>query len=121
MSTHQPIGIGGQDPGVTSPETSGGRRAALYLSSASDAGKQSTALLDCAWQARQQGMRVVTVVAEEGGDSVGDFRDAGLGGSRLRALVGRLAAGQFEVIVAHTGEAMITIGAPAQVQQGGAA
>lgn len=117
MLTHQSIGAGRHDPGVTSPATPCGRRAALYLSSADGTGEQSTALIDCAWQARQEGLRVVTVVAEDG-VKAGHVHDAGLGGSRLRALVGRLAAGQFDVIVAHTGDVMITIGAPTQIHQG---
>lgn len=120
MHSHQSLGVGHHDPGTTSPATSSGRRAALYLSSAGDSGEQSTALIDCSWQARQHGLRVVTVVAEESVNA-GDFHGAGLGGSRLRTLLGRLAAGQFDVIVAHTGDGVITIGAPTQIHQSDAA
>lgn len=120
MHSHQSIGVGNHDPDMTSPAAPSGRRAALYLSPVGDTDEQSTALIDCSWQARQQGLRVVTVVAEESVNA-GDFHGAGLGGGRLRALLGRLAAGQFDVIVAHTGDAVITIGAPTQIHQSEAA
>lgn len=118
MITHHSNGAGLHDPGVAVPGAPGDRRAALYLSSIDDGQKQSPALLDCARQARKQGLRVVTVVAEEDRASFGEQPRTGVGGERLRALVGRLGDGQFDVIVAHTGDAVITIGASTPVRQG---
>jgi hypothetical protein len=116
MPTHHFTGAG-KVPGVAAPGNSGVRRAALYLSSVDDGRKHSPALIDCARQAREQGLRVVTVVAE-GRASALRLRGAGLGGKRLQALVERLGDGQFDVIVAPTGDAMITIGAAMPVHQG---
>lgn len=120
MLTHHSTGIGWKDRGVAASESAGDRRAALYLCSADDSRKHSPTLIDCARQAREQGLRVVTVVAEEELASGPEPRTPGLGGNRLRDLVQRLGDGQFEVIVAHTGDAMITIGAPTAVRQVGA-
>lgn len=119
MLTHHSTGTG-KDPGVAAPESAGDRRAALYLCSVDDSRKHPPALIDCARQARKQGLRVVTVVAEEELASGPEPQTPGLGGNRLRDLVERLGDGQFEVIVAHTGDAMITIGAPTPVPQSGA-
>ncbi len=119
MLTHHSTGTG-KGPIVTAPESAGDRRAALYLCSVDYSRKHPPALIDCARQAREQGLRVVTVVAEEERTSALRLPGAGLGGERLRSLVERLGDGQFDVIVAHTGDAMITIGAPTPVRQSGA-
>lgn len=107
MLAHHSTDVGVPGVGGALPGTSGNPRAARYLSSV---GENSPALTDCARQARQQGLRVVTVAAEKSYKSDGSPPGVGLGGRRLRALVGRLEAGQFDVIVAHMGDAMITIG-----------
>lgn len=114
MLTHHSTGTGWKDPAIAAPESAGDRRAALYLPFADEGGKQLPAL---ARQARQEGLRVVTVVAEEERASARELQGSGLGGRRLRALVGRLGDGQFDVIVAHIGDAMITIGSPPPVRQ----
>ena len=118
MLTHHFTGTGWKDPGVAASESAGDRRAALYLCSIDDSRKHSPALIDCAREAREQGLRVVTVVAEEELASCPEPQTPGLGGNRLRDLVERLGDGQFEVIVAHTGDAMITIGASMPLHQG---
>lgn len=117
MLTHHSTGTG-KDPGVAAPESAGDRRAALYLCSVDDSQKNLPALIECARQAREQGLRVVTVVAEEERNSALRLPGAGLGGERLRSLVERLGDGQFDVIVAHTGDAMVTIGASTPAHQG---
>lgn len=106
MNSHKPI-----------PEMVGTRRAALYLSEINGAGSGSAALIDCARQAQLMGLRVVTVVAEDH-EVLRRVRNDGLGGKRLRSLVEYLKTGQFDVIVAHTGGSMITIGASVQMRQG---
>lgn len=68
-------------------------RAALYATQAS-----AETLAACARHADQIGLRVVTIVDE---DAPGATPLAGQG---LNRLIGRLAAGEFELIVAHTGE-----------------
>ena len=112
------IGLRDHDRGVAAPKIADDRRAALYLSSLGSLNNQSFALIDCAREAQQQRLRVVTVVAEEEDRLfAGEPPRTGLDGKRLRALVGRLGDGQFDVIVAHIGDGMITIGAPSPVRQ----
>ena len=109
MHTHQPTDVRGYGPPPAFSQPPDDRRAALYLPSISDGDMHAPALLDCARQARQQGLRVVTLVAEEDGEAVRVGQRSSLGGSRLCALVESLNAGQFDVIVAHTGDAVINI------------
>jgi uncharacterized phosphosugar-binding protein len=119
MLANQSTRAPGHSPPATLARESGDRRAALYLSTIDEIG-QAPALLDCARKARQQGLRVVTLVAEEDGLSVKDRQGGGLGGKRLRALVSGLGSGQFDVIVAHTGDAVISIEIAAEAKNVGA-
>lgn len=83
---------------------SAGARAALYMA-------EGSTLLTCARHAERVGLRVVTMI-EEDGDGVG----FGLAGARLNALVERLGDGEFEVIVADAGFGrVVTIAASAVV------
>ena len=78
-------------------------RAALYTAEA-----PAAALMTCARHAEHIGLRVVTMVNEDPA-SLGAGPGAGLGGSRLRALVARLGQGEFEVIVADAGVGRLLI------------
>jgi hypothetical protein len=93
-------------------------RAALYLSNMEASDTHSSTLIDCARQAQALGLRVVTVVGEDH-MSASDMQAGGLGGERLRSLIDRMGNDQFDVIVAHIGQGIVTIGKPAQVGQGG--
>lgn len=118
MLIQQSADIGPLGAGVLLADPPGGRRAALYLSSVRDDAKPSSALIVCARQARRQGLRVVTLVAEDQSVCSGEQPRADLGGERLRNLVCRLEDGHFDIILAHMGDAMITIGASTPVRQG---
>lgn len=77
------------------------QRAALYAPQASD-----DALAACSRYADHAGLRVVTIVDE---DVPGPTP---LAGQRLDRLLDRLAAGEFEVVVAHAGEGrLVTLAA----------
>ena len=92
-------------------------RVALYLSQADESESYFSALIGCARQARLLGLRVVTIVAEDA--TAPDERSHGLGGMHLGTLVDRMGDGQFDVIVAHTGHGVITIGGPVSSDRGG--